>query len=359
MRRPTLAPVLAMLLLAALAASGQAPAPAQTEPDATAEQDAPAPQERERRYGERVSIFSGEIRIPAHVYQAGAVISVGGKVVIEGDVRDDVVVIFGTLEQTGTVERSVVGILSGLDLDGAVVEDQLINIGGTLRHEDTEIGGQFVNIGFGDWFGGRSPFGVLGFLIFWIRLFKFFLAFILILLLAALMPERIRVISDEAPLRYGAAFFVGLLGYLGLLLALVLLSATVIGVPIALLLFIVLKWLGLAGIFHAIGSRLGRSLGRELSLLGAILLVFAPLAAVMLIPSFLGFIGLLLTTLLCGLVWLFLEVPAVGLILLTRAGSRGGGWAQPVVAAPAPPAPPAGPPPAAEGSSSTSVRPAG
>ena len=42
----------------------------------------------------------------------------------------------------------------------------------------------------------------------------------------------IRVMGDEAPVRYVPAFFVGILGYLGLLVVFSLLSVTLIGIPL-------------------------------------------------------------------------------------------------------------------------------
>jgi hypothetical protein len=289
----------------------------------------------ERRHGELVSVFSGDIHIPAHIEQWGTVVSVGGNVVVEGRVRGEVVVIGGSLELTGSVRGSVVGVLTNMTVHEAEVSDQLINIAGTMDKESTYVGGQYVNIGFGEgWMSLAKPFGVLGAMLFWFRLLRLLTIFILILLLAIMVPERIRVIGEEAPKRLVSAFLVGLLGYLGLWIALALLAVTVIGIPVAFLLFIVLKWLGIAGIFYFLGHRLGRALGREMSLLGAVMVSFVPFGLIILLPSVFGLAGLLVALMIHFLIWIFLEVPAVGLVLLTRAGSP------PAPAAAAPPAPP-------------------
>jgi hypothetical protein len=117
------------------------------------------------------------------------------------------------------------------------------------------------------------------------------------------------------------AFFVGLLGYLGWLIVFTLLSATVIGIPVALLAFYVLKWLGVAGIFCAVGRRFGAGIGREMSILGAVLLTFGVYALATLLPTPLGLFGLGLIWGVLGLLFfLLVEVPAVGLAILTRAG---------------------------------------
>jgi hypothetical protein len=315
-----------------------------------------------RRPGPRVSIFGAPIHVSADTLQDGVVVGIGTDVVVEGEVREDVVVVFGNLELSGRVHRNVVSIISNADIHDARIGEQRVSVIGRLDLDRTDVEGQMVQVGSFDWLPDLpSAYGFLGFLLFWARLAKMLLAFVTIVILATLVPERIRVISDEAPLRYGTAFFVGLLGYLGALVIIVLLTATIVGLPIGILIFLVLKWLGIAGLFHAFGQRMGRSFGREMSLLGSILLVFAPFALVVILPAFLGLAGLLLSMFLGLCIWLFLEVPALGLILLTRGGTRssearGGEPAPPVTPQPTVPpedtAPPAPLPPAG-----TDVRP--
>jgi hypothetical protein len=301
----------------------------------------------ERRHGDLVSVFSGDIHIPAHIERWGTVVSIGGNVVVEGRVRGEVVVIGGSLELTGSVRGSAVGVLTTMTVHGAEVSDQLINIAGTMDKESTYVGGQYVNIGFGEgWVSLAKPFGVLGAVLFWCRLLRLVVVFILLLLLAIMVPDRIRVIGEETPTRLVSAFFVGLLGYLGLWIAIALLAVTVIGVPVAFFLFIILKWLGIAGIFYYLGHRLGRVLGREMSLLGAVMLSFVPFALIILLPSAFGVAGLLVAIMIHFLIWIFLEVPAVGLVLLTRAGNPPvQRTLAPSAEPPAPPAPPEPPEP--------------
>lgn len=319
------------------------------EPPAASSETQPSERSPVVRRGDRVSIFGDPIHIPADVYQVGSVVAIGADVVIEGEVRDDVVVISGNLRMTGSARRSVVGILSRVELDGAEVGDQLVNVAGNLEKHDSDIHGQIVNIGFGGWLPDLpSSFGILGFIIFWGRLFKLLVTFVVILLLVALVPDRVRAISEAAPPRFAAAFFVGLLGYLGVMILVAVVGLTVIGLPVVIVIFLVLKWLGIVGIFHAVGSRIGRSFGRELSLLGAVLIVFLPYALIVQLPLLFGLVGLIASGMIGLFLWLFLEVPAVGLVLLTRAG---GPPRVTTVAAPAPqpavapPGPPQAPPP--------------
>lgn len=344
-------------LLALVLAGPVLMGPSAADPQATGEGGQPSPDgdsvERTapvRRDGDLVNVFVGEIHIPAGVEQWGSIFSIGGDVTVEGRVRGDIFVIGGRLHLTGSVRGDVVGVLSNLTVHDAEIGKQLINIAGTLDEEGTSIGGQRVNIGFGEgWFTLARPFGVLGAVLFWARLLRLLIAFIVLVLLVTLVPERVRVISEQAPRRLFAAFFVGLLAYLALWIAIVLLAVTVFGIFLAWFLFLLLKWLGIAGMFHFFGHRVGRALGREMSLLGAVLLGFLPFMLIVLLPSAFGLAGLVVAALFWMLIWLFLEIPAVGLVILTRAGTLppppGLSQAPVPAAAPADPNPAAQPPP--------------
>jgi hypothetical protein len=274
-----------------------------------------------RRRGDLVSVFGETLHVPANVEQWGDIVSIGGEVIVEGRVRGSVIVISGDLSASGEVRDDLIGVLSNLNLDGAEVGNQLVNVAGTLRKESTDVGGQQFNMGFGE---GKITlsrwFGVLGAFLFWVRILGLLAVFVVVLLLAAMVPERVRRISDETPNRIFAAFFVGLLGYLAYWILLLLLLPTVLGFFLVLVIFFVMKWLGIAGMFHWLGQRVGRGVGREMSLLGAVLIGFVPYALLVLAPSAFGLAGVVISCIFSLLIWIFLEIPAVGLFLLTRAG---------------------------------------
>lgn len=326
-------------------------------------QEADAPEAEERReverWGDQVSVFSGDIHVPAHVRQRGNVVCIGGQAVIEGDVTENVVVIMGKLELSGSVggavtgvlsdmeltdaevSRELVSVISGLQLERSVVKRELVNILGPLTRDDlTQLKDQLVNISFGGkWFPSFWS------LLFWFRLFHKFIIFVLLLALVLLVPERIRLISEEAPVRYVPAFFMGLLGYIGLWVVLGLLSVTVVGFPVALFAFYIFKWMGIAALFYAVGRRMGRVVGGSLSVLGAVLLVFGVYTVVMMVPMALGPAGLLVVGALKVLFFLVFALPGVGLVLLTRFGTRGSSTEAVVAPGPPQPAPPAPPTP--------------
>lgn len=352
--------VLSLLVAAPLSAAPPAkpevPAPpAPPAPAVESPEDAPDPwdllddEERGKvRSGDKVA-FGNDVVVEEDEIVRGNVVCLGGKAVVKGKVRGDVVVIGGSLVMSGSARGEVVGVGSKLVLeDSAEVSGDFVNVGGSAVRNEAKIHGQFVNVGIGLPLTGlaSAPFAFLGFLVFWGKVLWLVLLFIAFLLLAALVPDRIRVISEETPLKFGIALLAGFVGWIVFVLVEILTAITIIGIPITILLFVVfavLRWLALAGLFHYVGSRIGRMLfKREMSLLGAILLGFLPFAALRFLPFCVG-----------SLIWLFLQIVAVGLLIVTRVGSTASRTAPPPAPprpgpfdAPGPFVPPVPPPPA-------------
>jgi hypothetical protein len=211
----------------------------------------------------------------------------------------------------------VVGVFSKITVRDSYIHETLVNALGSLEQDN--LSGNVVNIGL--------PFGWaprMHTVLFWVRAVGLLLAFIALVGAVAVAPERVDVIAREAPARYFSAFFVGLLGYLAFLIIITLLAATVVGLPVGILLFKILKWVGIAGIFLSLGQRVGRSMGREMSALGAVLLSFGFYAGFIIVMSWLGLAGFFMLLLFRMFFWLMFEVPAVGLMILTRFGTQGG-----------------------------------
>lgn len=258
----------------------------------------------------------------------GDVVSVAARAVVKGTVQGDIVVIAGSLELEGRATGDVIGIASRMKLEeGAEVRGDLVNIGGHLDRTGADVRGQVVNFPLPA-IGWKSlsllpwlPLGLFGWLFVWGKVLDLVLFLVGCVLLVVLVPDRVVRIGDETPVRFVEGFFVGILGYVALIVALAVVCITIVGIPIVLFAFTVLKWLGLAGIFHYIGRRLGRAMGRELPPLGAALLGFLPFAVLYFFP----WVG--------WSTWFALKITAVGLVLLTRAGRPA---APPLPAAPAP-----------------------
>jgi len=335
------------LAVATLAATPAPPKPSappaspETKSTAAEPVDAPdAPGVLNRRGDKELTGVNQDVTIKAGETHDGDVVCIRGHVTIDGHVNGDVTVVAGSLDITGTVDGDVTAVVSRIEFDEkAQVNGDVTNVGGSLRRNGAIIQGQVVNIPLGislpSWgHGWRSGLGEFAGFFFWWRIFALFLFFVCALLLAALVPDRIRLISEEAPSRLFTAFVFGLVGYMVFVFAQLFLAITIIGIPLVFLsylVFIVLKWLAMCGIFHQIGSRVGRSLGREMSLLGAILLGMLPFALLRFVPFCVGFS-----------IWFLVEILAFGYLILTRVGTRG--TPASIAARPVPPVPP--PPPA-------------
>jgi len=305
--------------------------------------DAPSPPDRpgvlDQRPDRELSGFGQDITIAAGTTHDGDVVCVYGHVTIDGHVNGDVTVVAGSLDIKGSVDGDVTGVASRIDMDEKTsIEGDVTNVGGSLRRNGATVQGQVVNIPFGisvpSWgHGFRSGWGEFAGFFFWWKLFALFLFFVCALLLAALVPDRIRLISEEAPARLFTAFVFGLVGYVVFVFVQLFLTITLIGIPLVFLLylvFVVLKWLAMCGIFHQIGFRAGKALGREMSLLGAILLGVLPFGLLRFVPFCVGFS-----------IWFLVEILAFGYLILTRVGTRGTPAApSPYPAQPVPPVTP-------------------
>jgi hypothetical protein len=325
--RLSIAALVVALALSAMPVWAETPA-VPAAPEAPSGSSEPGPDEGDFDAYERepnVSIF-GDVHVPKGTVHRGEIVCIGGNVRIDGVVTGEVVVIVGSLELNGVARSEVVGVASALLLgENAKIAGDLVNVVGSLEDRGGSIGGNRVNLPLG--FGIpriRAPFAVIGAILWWGTVVSLALFFLAILILGALAPDRIRTLGEAVPAQALWAFLAGLGAYAALLVVEFLLVVTVIGIPLLVALhfvFFVLKWLGMIGILHFFGGRLGRLFGRELSLLGATLLGFALLAMLKLAPFLLsGLAGILVLIAVKLLIWLFLEVPAIGLIVLTRVG---------------------------------------
>ena len=280
---------------------------------------------------------SGESFVPKGVVHEGDLVSVLGDVRIDGEVTGQVVVVMGSLELSGTVRGDCVSVMTRTHLaPSAQVDGEMVNVGWSpARDPGSRIAGQLVNVNFMNLVpfaghgGGLS--GIIRFL-FILRLIRLAFLFLMLFLIAALIPRRLAIMAAAFPGRWGAALLTGLLVYVGVLLAMVILVATLIGIPLALFLWFVvkvIKWVGLAAILYLMGNSAGRNLfRRDLPHLASVLCGFVIFAVINLVPILGWLFGMVMSAL------------ALGTALVTRFGTE----VQPAMM-PAPPgAAPAGPP---------------
>lgn len=284
--------------------------------------------------GDRVGVGT-PVRVLANETVRGDAVGIGTRVEIDGTVRGSVVGVGSRVFVRGEILGDLVGVGSNLELaPGAKVRGEVVNVFGTLDNQGAEVS-QVVDMSPGIHFPafGHLPLGILGFFTIWWKLLVLALVFVVLLLHTALVPDRVRLLSDEVPVRPVVAFLAGLLAYAALLVVNFFLAVTIVGIPLAVLVYFafkILEWLGLAGIFHFVGRRIGALFGRDLSILGAVMVGFLPFALLRFLPFCTGWI-----------LWFLLEIVAIGFVVLTRAGTRGspGGAPLPVPAVPVQPPP--------------------
>lgn len=250
----------------------------------------------------------------------GDVVAIFGNARIEGTVTGDVVVVLGDLDLSGTVEGDVVSILSHPRIgEKARIKGDLVNVGWPIDGQLTssQVGGDKVDVSAIRFipFAGQGG-GLWGLLRLWmiIKLMKLAALFLIMLLLAALIPRRLANIAAAFPQRWGHAMLAGLLACAGAVIGSILLAITIIGIPLAVALaaaVLVVKWIGLGSLLLLIGHTAGRNLfGRDLPHVAAVMGGFVVYASICLVPI-VGF-----------LFGFALDILAVGLAIVTRFGSE-------------------------------------
>lgn len=194
------------------------------------------------------------------------VISVGGDVVIEGEVSESVNVIGGTLKLKGTVKKDVVCILTDIELeDTAVIEGDFIAIGGKINRScKASIKGGIFTSKLMDYdkvenslipvlFESGNEVVKVTKIVFW---------FILGLILFAVFPKKVYEAVDLASKKPVRIFTTGLLSIvamavLGILFAVM--SFILIGIPFLIGLIVICFTILLIGrtvVFHIAGEKI-------------------------------------------------------------------------------------------------------
>lgn len=310
-----------LLLLACLPALAEEPA---TAPAPVADLDASAvaveePAAPGRYVREKIAVMTA-IDVAADEIVQGDVVCIGGAASVAGHVRGDVVVVGGTLTLTGKVDGELVAVGSSVSFGpDATVQDDVVTVGSVVDDGGLEYGGERVNVI--PVFGiptARGAFGVLASLLGWMALLRVFLVFVVILAYLALAPRQVLELSQRVRSGYVRALFVGLVAHAAMFVLSLLLAITVIGLPVLLVLmaaFWLLRTLGRAGLFHAVGHGFGRGLSREMSLVGATLLGFVPWALLVVLPLFFGFAGIVVALAVRMVLKLLVDCPAIGGVL--------------------------------------------
>jgi uncharacterized RDD family membrane protein YckC len=241
------------------------------EPAANAEASEPIDEgKREGRHvgpkvavGTDVDLKTGEI--------AEEVVVIQGSATIEGDVEGDVVVILGKARVNGKVDGELVSVMSDVELGPqAEVDGQVVSVGGTFKKDPAArlhgppevVVAQFLP-GY-DWLDRNVFSGVLlrplppGLGWVWVIGLIFVGLHFLILVL---LPKPVQACAEtlgERPIR---CFLVGVLVYILFLPLLILLSWTLIAVPILICALIAAALIGRVVVYRVAGGQVFRQIG--------------------------------------------------------------------------------------------------
>lgn len=169
------------------------------------------------------------IHIKDYELVQGDVVSIMGGVTVDGKVSGDVVSVFGNIElgPTSVVNGDVVCVLGTLSKDaGARVRGETVTVGSDKF--------KFPAITF-------MPFGG-GILRFAVKIIKFIVLMLLLLLVLYFIPERVRGGSSYVTGSFLKSLGIGVLivifGSMAIVIVAVVLGITIIGIPLSLLLFL-------------------------------------------------------------------------------------------------------------------------
>jgi hypothetical protein len=249
--------------------------------------------------GRDIVRFGKDIHIGRRELVQGDVVCIAGDLTVEGKVRGNVVNVFGDTELYGT----------------AIINGDVVTVMGELReYNNPHIRGETVNV------AGGSPNIHLPFLSYstgnlWgviTRIIKFVIFTLLLLMIIYFLPDRMKISSDHVFGNFfkslGVGILVLLVGSIVVTILAVILSITIIGIPVALLLVLSYGALLLLGYFVS-ALALGRLLCQK----------FGPEGAS---PFLCGFMGLFLITLpgfIASMMWITPFLMPVQLLLKTIA----------------------------------------
>jgi hypothetical protein len=310
--------------------------------------------EREMRRLERETsetndrVIHGDVVIHAGD-TARDVVAIRGSIKVEpgAEIRDAVAVLGSVVLESGAMAREVVAVGGDVRLaPGAEIANDVVSVGGTVdRDASASIGGETVAVGvpalssLAGLLGSRMMFGQEESPAFRVgqALAKFLVYFALGLLVLALFPRRLDVVSGAFVAHPWKSIFTGLLGFVVLPLLLVLLVATVIGIPLVPVAALLVVAAGVLG-FTALAWYIGRALPVHPRRGTAVLQLALGTAIVVLVTQI---------PLLGGMAFVAAALLGFGAVLRSRFGSQPAALATAIPPAAPPPPPPAAPPPPA------------
>lgn len=210
---------------------------------------------------DKVAIFSN-IEIAEEITVNGDAVSIFGNVTVNGNVTGDVVAVFGNVTVSGTVSGDAVAVFGEVSVrnNGSINGDAVGIIGGvnkspngTIRGEVADVNAPF-NIKPRDGFIPRISYG---------DMIGLFLVYAFSCLALQIIPDRIRLMSEESRQKVGRRFGIGFLITIlfvpvSIVLS-ILLAITLIGIvfiPFIFIAFVLAAFIGMVAVEIAIGYRI-------------------------------------------------------------------------------------------------------
>jgi hypothetical protein len=218
-------------------------------------------------YTENTSVqVRNKVTIPFDTITKGDAVSIFDDVIVEGELHGDAIAIFGDITILGKVAGDVTCVLGKVVLgDNAEVDGDVTAVGGGMeRALGARISGSVSNVGLDGVFTKdilRFSWG-RGWLR-WANLFSYILylggLFALALLTISLFPNHVAEVGVRIERELGRSALIGFLAVILIGPMMVLISITIVGIPVAFLLgcaFMVAKMLGYVAFVTLLGLRI-------------------------------------------------------------------------------------------------------
>ena len=288
--------------------------------EAAAPREAPQP----TKQPQQVNAFGHDVVVEAGTTVESASV-VGGNLIVRGHVLGDAVAVGGNtrLEEGAKVDGDAVSVGGNVEAHpGARIEGDTVTVGGRFEISDNaSVGGDRTQVGTGTWAGtlpfahqevdhGSQFLSWVGSVVKTIGLG--FVMALLGIVIAALMPKRTKHIIATIRRKPVLSFFSGLLTLVVTVLASVVLTVTLIGIPLVPLLWLgvgLAVLVGMTGVACLVGEVMPGKGKAQRTALRCLVLGFALLTVVSLLP-----LGFLLIGLLTAL--------ALGSVIISRVGAN-------------------------------------
>lgn len=221
-----------------------------------------------------IVMMGKEAHVPAGTVLSGSVVVFGADAIIEGHVRDSVVVIFGNIRLE----------------PNAVVDGSVVSVGGSLdRKVGAQVGGEQVSLGLGDINIGHLPRFNMSYGFFspiaslWKVLSIVFLGWVVFWL----FPGPVLRVSQAVQAEPLKAVLFGLLGYLAVIPLSIMLLITLVGIPLIPFLWMALlvgRFVGQVALGLLAGRYLAQKLNNEMTDAWAVAMGLFALGLVTIIP---------------------------------------------------------------------------